>query len=118
VQGNYTPNDRAALPGGRIGFVATDESHDLREHICGREVIGLNEEIGMFTRVRKPAKLFEVVRFRPTHAAAGCADREGRREEYEDIGVSDSLPHVGNVRVLLRDVAAMVPLRLQGLHER
>jgi len=76
------------------------------------------QEIGVRPRVREAVQLFEIVGFQPPQAATGGADGEGRCEKDEDVRISDALPHVGNVGMLLRDVAATIPLGLQCLNER
>ena len=88
-------------------FFVFQKSQDLIEYALGCKQGGIEVVIRMITRVGHPALLFEIVLHGPIHFSAITGFFIGCIQEYQDIGVGDTSPHILDVGVLLGNVPCL-----------
>jgi len=92
-------------------FFVFQKSQDLIYYALGCKQGGIEVEIRIFTCVGHPALLFEIVLHGPIHFPAITGFFKGCIQEYQDIGVGDTSPHILDVGVLLGNVPCLIPSR-------
>jgi len=81
------------------------------------KVVRFDRKVRVLPRVGEAAQLLEVVGLGPVELPARGASLKGGVQEDEDIRMRDALPHVWDVGMLLRDVAAAESQGLERVDE-
>jgi hypothetical protein len=87
------------------------------QHLRDAQPIGLDDEVGVLAGMREAPQLLLEIRFHPVEPSACRAHGKRSVQVNEDVGIRDALPHIGDVRMLLRDVPAAIASLFQPRYQ-